>query len=174
MELYVSGDTNATSRFAEAQFAPRELVDQWRRQQAGTARVAAANAERVARYRELRRLLVKRLYEGGVPIGVGSDAFNLFDVAGFGTFRELETLVASGLRPFDALHASTGVAARLIGLERDAGVVATGRVGDLILLDANPLVDISNVRRQSGVMLRGRWLPASEIAGRLGELAAPR
>jgi hypothetical protein len=43
-----------------------------------------------------------------------------------------------------------------------------------VLLDANPLADISNVRRQAGVMLRGRWTARAEIETQLGRLAAPR
>ena len=50
--------------------------------------------------------------------------------------------------------------------------MAVGRQADLILLEANPLVDVANVSRRAGVMLRGRWLPAAEIDTRLGQIAA--
>jgi imidazolonepropionase-like amidohydrolase len=63
--------------------------------------------------------------------------------------------------------------ARLMGLDRDAGTIAPGRYADLVLLDANPLGDVRNVRRQAGVMLRGRWLPRTEIESKLAAIAAP-
>ena len=52
-------------------------------------------------------------------------------------------------------------------LDANTGVVAAGKEADLILLDANPLEDIRNSRRIHGVMLRGQWLPATELEQRL-------
>jgi hypothetical protein len=46
-----------------------------------------------------------------------------------------------------------------------------GRRADLILLDENPLNDVANVGRRAGVMLRGRWMPETEIQKMLGEIA---
>jgi imidazolonepropionase-like amidohydrolase len=50
------------------------------------------------------------------------------------------------------------------------GTIAVGNRADLVLLEANPLEDIGNLQRRSGVMVRGRWLPASEIERRLAEI----
>ncbi len=50
--------------------------------------------------------------------------------------------------------------------------MAVGNRADLILLDANPLADVSNVARRAGVMVRGRWLPAAELDRMLAEMAA--
>jgi len=52
------------------------------------------------------------------------------------------------------------------------GTVAVGKRADLILVDDNPLKDVANVARRSGVMLRGRWLPESELHKMLDDLAA--
>ena len=174
MELFTS--TEAGSELAkrpEMRYAPSQLVAGWTQQKDGSARAFGVTAERGARYHELRRRLISDLNAAGVPIAAGSDAFNMFDVAGFGTFGEIETLVASGLTPYQALAAATISVARLMGLDADAGTVATGRFADLVLLDANPLGDVRNVRRQAGVMLRGRWLPRSEVESKLAAIAAP-
>jgi imidazolonepropionase-like amidohydrolase len=56
-------------------------------------------------------------------------------------------------------------------LGSNGGSVAVGKDADLILLDANPLLDIRNSRRIHGVMLRGQWLPESELARRLERFA---
>jgi imidazolonepropionase-like amidohydrolase len=49
--------------------------------------------------------------------------------------------------------------------------VEEGKRADLVLLDGNPLTDIRNTGRRSGVMLRGRWLPQTEIESRLAHIA---
>jgi imidazolonepropionase-like amidohydrolase len=144
-------------------YAPRTLVEQWTRQKDTFARNVGVTPERSARYRELRRRLIRELHAAGVPIAVGSDAFNLFNVAGFGTFSELETLVAAGLSPQAVLEAATVQVARLLDLDGVPGTVAVGSAADLVLLDASPLTDIANARRQAGVMLRGRWLARADI-----------
>jgi imidazolonepropionase-like amidohydrolase len=62
-------------------------------------------------------------------------------------------------------------AANDLKLDGRFGTVAVGNRADLVLLDANPLVDVRNVAKRSGVMVRGRWVPASEIEQGLAELA---
>jgi len=62
--------------------------------------------------------------------------------------------------------------ARYFGVTDRAGTIQSGRWADLILLEANPLENISNMRRQAGVMVRGRWLPKSAIDARLAQIAA--
>jgi imidazolonepropionase-like amidohydrolase len=61
--------------------------------------------------------------------------------------------------------------ARFLNAEDESGTVAAGRRADLVLLDANPLIDVTNWRKRAGVMVRGRWLPREEIARRLDDLA---
>jgi imidazolonepropionase-like amidohydrolase len=63
--------------------------------------------------------------------------------------------------------------ARLMDLEA-AGSIDVGKVADLVLLDANPLGDVRNLRRQAGVMLRGRWLSRAQIDAKLAAIAATR
>ncbi|MDH3545891.1 MAG: amidohydrolase family protein, partial [Gammaproteobacteria bacterium] len=118
-----------------------------------------------ARAIEIRRKLIRALHEAGAGILLGSDAPQIFNVPGFSLHRELDLLVAAGLAPYDALVAGTRAAGEFLGT--NAGIVAVGREADLLLLDANPLVDIGNSRRIHGVMLRGNWLSAAELDRRL-------
>ena len=103
---------------------------------------------------------------------VGTDALNTGVVPGFSVHDELAEMVAAGLTPYQALRAGTANAAEFLGREDASGTVAAGRKADLLLLNANPLTDISNTRRIEGVMLRGRWLSRAEIAVMLEKLAA--
>jgi imidazolonepropionase-like amidohydrolase len=173
MELFVSTDSAAAlAARQEMRYVPPALVAQWTRQKDNFARGVGTTVERAARYREVRRRIIRELAAANVPVAVGSDAFNMFDVPGSGTFNELETLVAAGLTPFQALTASTSTVARLMNLENELGTIATGKSADLVLLDGNPLGDVTNVRRQAGVMLRGRWFTRAELDAKLAALAA--
>jgi imidazolonepropionase-like amidohydrolase len=64
--------------------------------------------------------------------------------------------------------------ARLLALPNVTGTVTAGSVGDLILLDANPLDDVRNVRRPAGVLLRGTWYDRTMLEQRLLSLDAAR
>ena len=52
------------------------------------------------------------------------------------------------------------------------GTIAAGQRADLVLLDADPLANVDNLERRSGVMVRGRWVPAEEIRRGLEQIAA--
>lgn len=79
-------------------------------------------------------------------------------------------MVAAGLTPYEVLATGTRNAAEYFDTPDAFGTVAPGRRADLILLEANPLEDIGNVRRRAGVMVAGRWLPETDIQQRLSEI----
>lgn len=100
-----------------------------------------------------------KLWRAGVTIGTGTDIWQI----PIGVHMELEQLVAAGLTPAQAIHAGTGGAARILGAEKDLGTIEVGRWADLIILDADPLVDIRNTRRIWHVVHNGRVIDRSEI-----------
>jgi len=69
---------------------------------------------------------------------------------------ELAELVSAGLTPAEALVAATSAAARVLGVDADVGLIAEGKIADLVLLDADPLADIANTRRIWRVIQGGR------------------
>ncbi len=109
-----------------------------------------------ARFRKIRFdedvALVGALHRAGIPIVAGTDQ----SVPGFSLHREIELYVKAGFTPLEALQAATIVPARVMGTDRDSGTIDVGKRGDLVILDANPLVDISNTRQIYRVITNGR------------------
>jgi predicted amidohydrolase YtcJ len=81
--------------------------------------------------------------------------------------NELTQLVAAGLSPREALESATLAPARLLGWDHVMGSVETGKIADLVLLDGNPLQDISNTRRVAGVFAQGRYYSRQDLDGML-------
>lgn len=112
--------------------------------------------------------LAGKLNAENIPLMAGTDATNPIQVPGFSMHDELEVLVKAGLSPYQALLAATRSPASF--LHRNAGSVAEGQIADLVLLDANPLVDIRNTRKIRGVLKGSIWLDESEIERLKGKL----
>ncbi|HSL68830.1 MAG TPA: amidohydrolase family protein [Longimicrobiales bacterium] len=154
----------------ELQYVPAQMRQNWANQVAtmhSQANQQAARAEI-----NLRNQLLKGLSDAGVLILLGSDAPQLYSVPGFSLQREMETMVAAGMTPYQVLQSGTANVARFYKLESEAGTVAVGKRADVLLVDGNPLADITNMARKAGVMVRGRWLPWPEIQTRLDQISA--
>src|SRR5205085_5584173 len=108
------------------------------------------------RVADVARDLVAAAHRAKVRVLAGTDAIDAYVVPGFSLHQELELLVASGFTPLEALASATSETARFLGKEKDAGTVEAGKRADLVLLDADPLVDIRNTRRIAAVLLGGR------------------
>ncbi len=105
--------------------------------------------------------MIARMHEAGVPIGAGTDTPIALAIPGYSLHNELEVLVAAGLTPLEALGAATVQPARFFSLEDEMGAIGPGMRADLVLLDANPLTDISNTRTINRVIARGRLMPVN-------------
>ena len=114
---------------------------------------------------ELAARIVKMMQECGVEIMAGTDTGDPYTIPGVTLHRELELLVKAGLTPMQALRSATFLPAKYLGWEKSVGTLKNGMVADIVLLDANPLVDIRNVSRISGVSIRGRYLAKPQITG---------
>lgn len=162
-----NGDALATRE--ELRYIPAAMVSNWVRQVNGIHEgwdPAAARAEA-----EVRKRILKALHDEGALILMGTDAPQLFSVPGFSLHRELPLMVEAGLSPYEVLRTGTVNIAQFYGEQDEAGTVQVGRRADLLLLEANPLEDVNNVRRLSGVMVGGRWLDAEAIRSRLEAIA---
>src|SRR2546421_6361730 len=108
---------------------------------------------------EVGKVVTRDMAAAGVGILAGCDAM----IAGFCVHDELAAMVAGGMTPLAALQTATVNPARYLGRESTLGTVAAGRDADLVLLDANPLEDIGNVRRIPAVITAGRLFDRSAL-----------
>ncbi|MEX0690505.1 MAG: amidohydrolase family protein, partial [Gemmatimonadales bacterium] len=116
---------------------------------------------------------VRQMRAAGVRIMAGSDVAVLNIWPGWSLHDELGLFVESiGMSPAEALASATRVPAEWLGLADSVGTITEGKVADLVLLDGNPLVDISNTRRIAAVVLRGRLLDSDALQRLLAEVRA--
>jgi imidazolonepropionase-like amidohydrolase len=108
---------------------------------------------------------IKRLHDAGVRIGIGSDGGGQGGdrFIGFTAHTELENMVAAGMTPAEAIVAGTKNGAEILGLDHDLGTIAAGKSADFIVLDANPLDEITNSRRIDRVYLRGHLVDRGRL-----------
>ena len=139
-----------------------ELVARWAERR-GAARGASETAkERTRRAWRNMLELVGGFHRAGGVVLAGTDCPNVAIVAGYSLHRELELLVRAGLSPMEAIVAATRRPAERLRQADVFGTVAPGRSADLLLLSADPLADITNVRRIEQVIARGtRHRPAA-------------
>lgn len=133
-----------------------------------------SNPRRIAYYDQLvafHKLLVRAFKDAKVPMVAGTDAGTSGIVWGFSLHDELSLLVDAGLTPEEALAAATIRAATWLELDDRIGTIEPNKLADLVLLDANPLADISNTRKIAGVFSDGRWLSKEQFDAMLAELA---
>ena len=123
----------------------------------------AGDAKLAFRRWEVSRAIVSALHERGVPILTGTDTPMPLVYPGSSLHKELELLVESGLSPADALRAATIGPAEFLGVNDSYGSVAISKRADLVLLDDNPLREITNLQRIRAVVLDGRLFERADL-----------
>ncbi len=109
--------------------------------------------------------MLRALHDAGATLLVGTDV-SVEGMMPDHLHRDLELLVEAGLTPYEALAAGTrnaGMSVARMGRDGSFGAVQVGYRADLLLLEENPLADISATRRRAGVMTRGRWIPQAQL-----------
>ena len=145
----------------EMQFVDPATVARWVKAKEEAISERGFNADVARTAIAIRRSLIGELHQKGGLLLLGSDAPQVFNVPGFSLHRELVLMVEAGLTPFEALQMGTTQPARFFGL--NTGTVEIGKIADLTLLNANPLLNIANSRRVHGVLVRGRWARAADL-----------
>jgi len=137
------------------QHLPRPLL------QDHVASLGQSPSDTATSHARLARMLanIKAAHDAGVPIIAGTDE----GIPAYSVYRELELYVKAGFSPMEALRAATAVAAQAMRVDKDLGTIETGKRADLLVLDANPLDNISNVRTVRFVMKDGRMFDSAAL-----------
>lgn len=103
------------------------------------------------------------LSKAGINIGFGTDSGALPDrIQGYAEHRELELMVQAGLSPMEAIHCATGGSSSMLGISDKVGTLAPGKQANFIVLNADPLENISNTQKIRSVWLNGQKIPNSQ------------
>ena len=94
----------------------------------------------------------------GVRIVGSTDAGNIGTLHGPALHREFELMAQAGMRPTDIIVSATKNAAAVMGRQNEVGTLEKGKFADLVILDADPLADIKNIRKISKVMKGGEFI----------------
>lgn len=141
------------------------LISDWREQAEELKEPETAKA-----YQSLREQLpkhyrnIREMREAGVQFLAGTDTAVVLMYPGFSLHDELQKLVREfGFTPMEVLRIATSNVAAFYGEEQQFGAIEAGQPADLLLLDADPLVDVQNTRKIQGVMARGRWFDRAAL-----------
>jgi len=109
--------------------------------------------------------LLPLLQRSGVKILAGTDAgyLNSFDYPGFGLHQELELMVKNGLTPLQALQASIINGPEFLNKSEKYGSISKSKKADILLLEENPLLDISATQKIYGLVAHGEYLDAAKL-----------
>ncbi len=166
--LYDQEATHPNNRYLEPSFVRANLGPEHE-----SFRVRPAMKALAVSGLKKRQQFVAMSHAAGVAIVTGTDGPGIGRLApGFGLHRELALLVEAGLTPLEALRAATINAAQALGQEKALGTVEAGKLADLVILNADPLEDITNLAAIEAVVSRGQILERSALDALLNRLEA--
>jgi Amidohydrolase family len=139
------------------EYLPHDFVDYWM-QTPGSLPI---------QFEQTRGEAAKFLINKGILILAGTDVNNPFCVPGFGLQQELINLHSAGLTNLQVLQTATINPAKFLYREKELGTVAVGKYADLLILDDNPLLDISNTQKIYAVIVNGKYLSKSDLTNML-------
>ena len=154
---------NDTTQDARLRYIPHSIKDQWENPNDAKKNLSAPlQAYFKKEYRKLCDI-VRTMQMSGVAIMAGTDTGDPYTYPGFTLHEELGLLVEAGLTPMQALQAATLNPAKYLGMLDSIGTVEEGKTADLVLLDANPLDNISNTQKIDAVIIGGKLISKTAL-----------
>jgi imidazolonepropionase-like amidohydrolase len=171
LPIELIGDESELLTNSRMRYVPKVLRQQWHGSFQTRPGLAESAQIRKARS-DLRQKIVGAMHRAGVALLAGSDAPNPYILPGFSLHDELEQFVLAGLTPLEALQTATIDPAKFLGREKELGTIEKGKLADLVLLDADPLVDINNTRKIIAVIANGRYFSKAQLERMLADVEA--
>jgi imidazolonepropionase-like amidohydrolase/ABC-type multidrug transport system permease subunit len=164
MQAFVAGKTDLLDRSLVQQVIPRQWFAQAKESLNAPGAQAARKAIGAYPFRlDLAKQNLADAYRVGVILVSGTDAGNPLVIHGPGVHRELQLWVEAGIPPAAALQGATYNAARLLRADQRIGLIRKGYDASLLLVDGNPLQDISATERISTVFFKGERVNRPEL-----------
>lgn len=172
---WIAPGASAAKRSAEPEmkYMDKKTVANWVQTKNNIENAGGYQRNNMPQYIALRNQLIKACQQNGVPLLLGSDAPQVFNVPGFSVHHELQYMVDAGLTPYQALYSGTVNVGKFYGKEK-MGIIQEGAPADLVLLNGNPLKDISQTKQIEGVVVAGKWLDQVWIKNTLAAIAAKK
>ncbi|HET7503890.1 MAG TPA: amidohydrolase family protein, partial [Kofleriaceae bacterium] len=150
---------------------PAATVAQWDPSRDFRLRSLTAEDYETMRAANARRgRILAQLAAAGAPLLVGTDTGNPYVIPGAALHDEIELMVDAGVPRARVIRAATAGAAEFLGTPRELGVVEVGARADLVLFAVDPLTAALPLVPE-GVIVRGRWLPRTDLEGKLAAIA---
>lgn len=121
----------------------------------GIAAQVTRQEERAGHAEKVGRANLKRVFDAGIPIAMGTDAGNPLTLHGPSVYAEMEAMQSAGMTPMQVLVASTRGGAMAMGLEKEVGTVEKGKSADLLIVGGDPTADVANLRKVRYVVRGG-------------------
>jgi len=144
--------------------------EDWQRDIDRTAAASDEAKSLFAQFYETGLTVTKIAFDKGVPVMLGTDANDTMIIPGFSAHDELERLVAAGLIPMQALRAATWVPAKYLRMSGRLGRIAAGYRADFVLLERNPLDQITNTTSIDTVVANGRVFDRAALSALLDQV----
>ncbi len=156
---------------SELRLIPRQIREAWVDHNPYVAAASPGYTQYIRQIIEFNGDLVRAFAAAGIPVLAGTDSMIPGIVPGFALHDELEAMASAGLSNVQVLEGATRLACQWLGVDGDRGTVEPGKSADLLLLDADPLENVSNTRKIAAVIVRGRYLPRAELDRMLRKVA---
>jgi imidazolonepropionase-like amidohydrolase len=153
--------TDELAKDDRMKYMPKQTRDRWYTQMSQANRPQTDDKQKVLL--DKRISILGLMQRSGVNILAGTDFPNPYIYPGFSMHDELELFVQGGLTPLQALQSATINAAKFLHKEKETGTVEKGKLADLIILDANPLEQISNSKKIFAVIANGRLFERKDL-----------
>jgi len=154
----------------EMKYLPGLQIQEWVTQKKLLESQGVLSKANVQPYLEFRNQLFLSLHEAGVPMIMSSDSPQVFNVPGFSIHHEIEMMSGAGMSNLEILRTGTINPAMYFDQKGEWGIIEKGAAADFVLVEKNPLEDLSTMKRPIAVVMGGRFYDRARLDAELAKI----